>query len=74
MLLCARVILLTCIADNGCFTRHAGHGIVHTYDARAAWALLQLGLIVGNKEYISAASANLNWTLLQQTENGFFFK
>lgn len=64
--------LLTCLDDKGCFTHHTSFGLVHAYNARAAWALLELGLITKKPAYQEGAEMNLRWTLEQQTDNGFF--
>jgi hypothetical protein len=48
---------------------HAG---VHTYDARAAWGLLEAAQITGSSEHAAAAVRNLDFALTQQTANGWF--
>jgi hypothetical protein len=64
--------LLTCLDDNGCFARHTSYGLAHSYNVRAAWALLELGRITKNERYVEGAESNLRWTLLQKMHNGFF--
>jgi hypothetical protein len=64
--------LLRSLDDSGCFARHTSHGLVHSYNVRAAWALLELGRITQSQAYMEGARSNLRWTLLQQTDNGFF--
>src|ERR1039458_1344522 len=63
--------LLTCLDDNGCFARHTSYGLAHSYNVRAAWALLELGRITKNERYVEGAESNLRWTLLQKMHNGF---
>lgn len=45
---------------------------VHTYDVRTAWSLLEIFEITEDNKYADAARANLEWTLQQQTDNGWF--
>jgi hypothetical protein len=64
--------LLTCLDVNGCFAHHTSYGLAHSYNVRAAWALLELGRITKNERYVEGAESNLRWTLLQKMDNGFF--
>ena len=64
--------LLTCLDKTGCFSRHTSYGLAHAYNVRAAWALLELGHITKQQDYVEGAENNLRWTLQQQTDNGFF--
>jgi hypothetical protein len=64
--------LLSSIDRNGCFVRHLSHGIVHTYNVRAAWALLGLGQLVGDNRFVDGGERNARWTLRQQNAAGFF--
>ena len=64
--------LLGCLDDDGCFSRYNSHNLVHTYNARTAWALLELGRISGETRYYEAGRRNLDWVLRQQAENGYF--
>ena len=45
---------------------------VHAYDVRTAWSLLEIYEINRKTKYLDAARRNLDWTLSQQTENGWF--
>lgn len=45
---------------------------VCTYNARTAWALVQLGRTLEEDKYISAAQRNLAWCLTQQNDKGWF--
>lgn len=64
--------LLTCLDDDGCFARHTSYGLVHSYNVRVAWALLELGHLTKHKQYVEGAESNLRWTLRQRTHSGFF--
>ncbi len=57
---------------DGCWRRSTHNGIIHTYNTRATWALLQTGLLAKNQELIDAATKNLDWALGQQLDNGWF--
>ena len=58
--------------NDGCWRRSEHNGIPHTYNTRAAWALLQTGLIANDKKLIDSATRNIEWALTQQNENGWF--
>jgi hypothetical protein len=45
---------------------------VHAYDARTAWSLLEVYQLIPDEKYKRAAQRNLEWTLEQQQENGWF--
>ena len=45
--------------------------LVHAYDARTAWSLLEIDALAKNETYAAAAKRNLDWTLAQQHENGW---
>jgi uncharacterized protein YyaL (SSP411 family) len=48
---------------------------VHAYDARTAWSLLEVAALSNGEDrdrYTEAARSNLDWTLAQQQENGWF--
>jgi uncharacterized protein YyaL (SSP411 family) len=45
---------------------------VHAYDVRTAWSLLELHAITGIEKYCEAALRNVEWTLSQQHEDGWF--
>ncbi len=46
--------------------------LVHAYDVRVAWSLLEVYLLNHDERLADAARANLDWTLRQQHENGWF--
>lgn len=58
--------------DTGSFVRNEHYDMAHAYNVRSAWALLTLGRILGEKAYENVALANADWTVAQQTANGFF--
>ncbi len=58
--------------DDGCWRRSEHNGIPHTYNTRAAWALLQTGLLANEQKLIESATRNIDWALTQQTDNGWF--
>ena len=43
-----------------------------TYNSRVGWALILLGQHLSNSEFVKAGEKNIEFTLLQQTENGWF--
>ncbi|HKX27556.1 MAG TPA: pectate lyase, partial [Blastocatellia bacterium] len=46
--------------------------MVHAYDVRTAWSLLELDSLLKDGRYTRSATFNLDWTLAQQQENGWF--
>ncbi len=58
--------------DDGCWRRSTHNGIIHTYNTRATWALLQTGQLADDQSLIDAAIKNIDWALTQQLENGWF--
>ncbi len=58
--------------DDGCWRRSTHNGIIHTYNTRATWALLQTGMLANKQELIDAAILNIDWALIQQLDNGWF--
>jgi hypothetical protein len=46
--------------------------VVHAYDVRTAWSLLELYRLTSDGRYSEAAVRNLNWTLGQRQENRWF--
>ncbi|PWG62678.1 prenyltransferase/squalene oxidase repeat-containing protein [Sediminicurvatus halobius] len=57
---------------DGCWRRSVHNGIPHTYNTRAAWALLRTGLLADEPMLVRAARANLDWALTQQDADGWF--
>ncbi len=45
---------------------------VHAYDVRTAWSLLEIFRLTDDKRYRQVAISNLDWTMAQQTANGWF--
>jgi hypothetical protein len=58
--------------ETGSFVRNEHFDIAHAYNVRSAWALLTLARLLGDKAYENVALANAEWTVAQQTANGFF--
>ncbi|MBI1747209.1 MAG: terpene cyclase/mutase family protein [Acidobacteria bacterium] len=58
--------------DDGCWRRSEHNGTPHTYNTRAAWALLRTGLLANDASLNRAAVQNLEWAYKQQTESGWF--
>ncbi len=58
--------------DDGCWRRNVHNGIPHTYNTRAAWALLRTALLANEIGLKRAAMKNLEWALTQQTQSGWF--
>jgi uncharacterized protein YyaL (SSP411 family) len=46
--------------------------VIHAYDVRTAWSLLELDRIVRDSRYRDGARRNLEWTASQQRANGWF--
>ena len=57
---------------DGCWRRFEHHGVPHTYNTRAAWALLATGLAAGDRQLKVSAVRNIDWALRQQRESGWF--
>ncbi|NOQ14485.1 MAG: hypothetical protein GQ583_08440 [Methyloprofundus sp.] len=64
--------LITQQDEDGCWRRSTHNGIIHTYNTRATWALLQTGLLAKEQALIDAATKNIDWALTQQLDNGWF--
>lgn len=58
--------------DDGCWRRSVHNDTPHTYNTRAAWALLRTGLIANERDLVEAAIKNIRWALTQQTSSGWF--
>lgn len=58
--------------DDGSWTRNAYGGIAHSYYTMVAWALARYGVLRDDASAQEAARRNLEWTLSQQRENGWF--
>ncbi|MCK5353968.1 MAG: terpene cyclase/mutase family protein [Methyloprofundus sp.] len=64
--------LITQQDEDGCWRRSTHNGIIHTYNTRATWALLQTGLLAKQQTLIDAAIKNIDWALTQQLDSGWF--
>ena len=57
---------------DGKWSENVYQNILHSYNVRVAWALLELNKILPQKKYFNAANRNITWTLTQQQDNGWF--
>lgn len=57
---------------NGIWDKNLLRGLKHTINSRVSWALLDLHRKLKKSDYERVAIANLDWTVAQQTENGWF--
>ncbi|MGR9052257.1 MAG: prenyltransferase/squalene oxidase repeat-containing protein [Gammaproteobacteria bacterium] len=58
--------------DDGCWRSSVHNDTAHTYNTRAAWALMKTGMLANKKELVDGASKNIKWALTQQCESGWF--
>lgn len=58
--------------DDGAWRRSTYNGIPHVYHTRVAWPLLELYQVVLDESYLRAATKNIDWSLSNQEENGWF--
>lgn len=58
--------------EDGCWRKFTSQGFVHTYNVRAAWALLQLSQATQDGRQKAGAIRNLTWALTQQMEDGWY--
>ena len=58
--------------DDGCWRRNTHGGIIHTYNTRAAWALLRVARLSNDSKLENAAKKNLEWAITCQSANGWF--
>jgi hypothetical protein len=64
--------LMSSTDETGIWDKNLLRGLKHTINSRVSWALLELHREVPKPEYLQVAKANLDWTLCQQTTNGWF--
>jgi hypothetical protein len=64
--------LARCQDDDGCWRRNVHNRCPHTYNTRAAWALLRAGEAAGDAMLRTAARRNMEWAVAQQTPSGWF--
>ncbi len=58
--------------NDGCWRRSVHNGVPHTYNTRAAWALLRVGFVTNELQLVKSAVQNLEWALTQITDSGWF--
>jgi hypothetical protein len=58
--------------QDGSWKRNAFNGLAHTYYTMVDWALVRYALLLKDEKAKSAAMKNLDWTLSQQRDNGWF--
>lgn len=58
--------------DDGAWRRFDYRDVVHVYNTRTAWALIELGLMTGESRWQAAGTRHLDWALRQQDSNGWF--
>ncbi|MFH2108810.1 MAG: hypothetical protein ABII93_09095 [Chrysiogenia bacterium] len=68
----AGAFLLNSADAHGVWDKNLLRGLQHTINSRVSWSLLELDRLAPNPEYVRVAKANLDWTVAQQTENGWF--
>jgi hypothetical protein len=64
--------LARCQDDDGCWRRNVHNRCPHTYNTRAAWALLRTAEVAGDAALRNAARRNMEWALTQQNASGWF--
>ncbi len=64
--------MAACQDEDGCWRRNVHNGIPHTYNSRAAWALLRAGIAADDVALRKAAENNIRWAVSQQRESGWF--
>lgn len=66
--------LMAGLSDAGTWTTHGnmGEDRVHAYNARVAWALLELWKRTGDDSYRTAMQRFVGWLLAQEVERGWF--
>jgi len=57
---------------SGAWKKYVLNDIVHTYNTRTAWALLEVFKKNRDQNLLLAAMSNLDWSLKQQLHNGWF--
>ena len=64
--------LLAIQDKDGCWSKFTFNCTPHSYNVRVAWALLELYKITEKEQYLEAAKSNIDWTLSNQLDNGWF--
>ena len=68
----AAAFLCNAMDGEGAFRRHVSNDMLHTYNVRSAWALVAHGKLAHDRQSIEAGLKNVDWTLGQQRDNGYF--
>ncbi len=58
--------------DDGCWRRSVHNRVPHTYNTRAAWALLKTATLANEPTLQQSSISNLQWALSQQTSSGWY--
>lgn len=58
--------------DDGSFQDFAYNNMPHTYYSRVGSALLNTGKLLNNSNFTACGKKNIEWTMGQQLDNGFF--
>jgi uncharacterized protein YyaL (SSP411 family) len=58
--------------EDGAWRQWTASKTGDTYNARAAWALVELGLTGRQERFLAAARRFLDWSLKQETDEGWF--
>jgi uncharacterized protein YyaL (SSP411 family) len=64
--------LLREVDGDGTWRRFGGSSTGATFNARVAWALVELGAAAGEERYADAARRFLEWSLAQEEDCGWF--
>jgi len=68
----AAAFLVSSMGKDGAFVRNLSNDMLHTYNVRAAWALVAFGRLMDRPEVARHGIANAEWAIRQQQANGFF--
>ena len=60
------------VDEDGKWSRHTYCDLVHTYNTRVAWSLLELFQIDANPKYREVAEKNIEWAITQQDKTGWY--
>ena len=64
--------LISVQEKNGSWIKYALNNIAHTYYSRVAWSLVCLYQATKKLDFLKASLKNIEWTLSNQRENGWF--
>ncbi len=68
----AAAFLVASMGPDGAFVRNLSNDMLHTYNVRAAWALVGVGWLTDRPDIARCGIANAEWAVSQQQANGFF--